>query len=114
VFTSRDGVRRTVATGNDAYTAGAYVTLETSRARLHACEQQGHQEGKLAQAKGTFTMAIASDGHVTTSRIEPWTGDKSILLCAASALETLRFDPPAGGQATVIARLNFNPRQGGR
>jgi hypothetical protein len=113
-FTSRDGVRRTVPTVNDAYTAGAYVTLEAARPALHACEENARRRGGLVQSKGTYTMAIASDGRVTKAHVDPWTGDQSLLLCAARALEALRFAAPAGGTATVVARLNFNPSQGVR
>jgi hypothetical protein len=114
VFTSRDGVRRTVPTGNDAYTAGAYMTLDTARSALHSCEEQARHEARAAQATGTFTMSVAADGHVTKAHIDPWTGDQTLLRCAARALESLRFSPPIGGNGVVIARLNFNPRQGSR
>ena len=113
-FTSRDGVRRTVPTANDSYTAAAYVTLETARPALHACEETARKEGRPVQATGTFTLDIAPDGRVTKAHVDPWTGDQALLLCAARSLETLRFTPPAGGKGTVIARLNFNPRQGSR
>lgn len=114
VFTSRDGVRRTVPTDNDSYTAGAYVTLETARPGLHACEDSARHEGRVVTATGTFTLDLAADGHVTKAHIDPWTGDQSLLTCAARALETLKFAAPDGGRGTVIARLNFNPRQGTR
>jgi hypothetical protein len=36
-------------------------------------------------------------------------------MCAAKSLEAIRFHAPESGvQGTVIARLNFNPRQGAR
>jgi hypothetical protein len=114
VFTSRDGVRRTVATANDAYTAGAYLTLEGARTALHSCEQQARRDGRIVQATGTFTMDVLTDGRVSKSRVEPWTGDQGLLSCAAHALELLTFAPPDGGKGIVIARLNFNPRQGSR
>lgn len=113
-FTSRDGVRRTVPTANDAYTAGAYVTLDTARPKLHECEEAAHRDGRAREGTGTFAMDIAADGKVTRAHVDPWTGDQALLLCAARALETLRFAPPDGGKGTVIARLNFNPRQGAR
>lgn len=113
-FTSRDGVRRTVPTGNDAYTAAAYLTLEMARPSLHTCEEQARRDGRPVQSTGTFTMDIAEDGRVTKAHVDPWTGDQALLLCAARVLEGLRFTPPAGGKGAVIARLNFNPRQGAR
>jgi hypothetical protein len=114
VFTSRDGVRRTVATSNDAYTAAAYVTLEGARPALHSCEENARRDGQSVFATGTFTMTLDPNGRVQKAHVDPWTGDKSLLACAARALETLTFAPPRGGRGTVITRLNFNPRQGGR
>jgi hypothetical protein len=113
-FTSRDGVRRTVPTFNDSYTAAAYVTLETARPALHQCEEQARREGRPLEATGTFTMSIDPEGRVTKAHVDPWKGDQVILTCAARALEGIKFTPPAGGKGTVIARLNFNPRQGTR
>lgn len=114
VFTSRDGVRRTTATHNDAYTAAAYVTIESGRPKYHACEEQARRELRPVEASGTFTLSIARDGSVTRAHVDPWRGDQTLLMCAAQALETLKFAPPPGGTGTVIARLNFNPRQGTR
>ncbi len=114
-FTSRDGVRRTVPTANDAYTASAYVTLETARPALHACEERVRGAGRAAVATGTFQLQLAADGRVVTARVEPWDGDRDLLTCAARSLETLKFDAPESGtHGAVIARLNFNPRQGAR
>ncbi len=113
-FTSRDGVRRTVATTNDSYTAAAYITIEGARPALHACANEAKQQLKPTQATGTFTMSIATDGRVLRAHVDPWTGELSLLQCAARALEGLQFAPPPSGSGTVIARLNFNPRQGSR
>jgi hypothetical protein len=113
-FTSREGNRRTIGSANDAYTASAYLTLEAARPGLHACEEQARRDLKPLSATGTFVMAIAADGHVTETHVDPWTGEQSILACAARALDGLRFSPPPGGKGTVVARLNFNPRQATR
>jgi hypothetical protein len=113
-FTSRDGVRRTMTTTNDAYTAAAYVTIEGGRPAFHACANDAKRQLRPTQATGTFTMNIAADGHVLRAHVDPWTGEQSLLMCAARALEGLRFAPPPSGTGTVIARLNFNPRQGSR
>lgn len=114
-FTSRDGVRRTVPTANDSYTAAAYVSLEAARPALHTCEEAARREGRSVTATGTFTMDVAPDGRVTKAHIDPWSGDQTLLLCAARSLEALHFTPLQDGvRGTVIARLNFNPRQGGR
>ena len=113
-FTSRDGVRRTVPTINDAYTAAAYVTLDSARPALHECEERARSEHRPGVGAGTFTMSIAADGRVTKAHVEPWTGDQALLLCAARALERISFSPPANGKGVVVARLNFNPRQEAR
>ncbi len=114
VFTSRDGVRRTSGTVNDGYTARAYVTLEAARPGLHRCEEQARRDLRPLQAAGTFTMTLGADGQVTRAHVDPWTGEQSTLACAARELEKLRFPPPPSGTGVVIARLNFNPRQGSR
>lgn len=113
-FTSRDGVRRTVATSNDAFTASAYVTIESSRPAFHACEEQARRDHKPVQATGTFTLDLAPDGRVLRTHIDPWSGEQSLLLCTARVFETVHFTAPPGGVGTVLARLNFNPRQGTR
>lgn len=114
VFTSREGLHRTVGSTNDSYTAAAFVTLETARPALHACEEEARRSLRPVAATGTFTMQVAADGQVTHTHIDPWTGEQSILVCAARALDRLRFAPPPGGRGVVVARLNFNPRQGSR
>lgn len=114
-FTSRDGVRRTTATANDAFTAAAYVSLESVRPALHACEASARREGRDAHATGTFTLDVSADGRVTNAHVDPFSGDEVLLLCAAKSLEAVRFTASEqGGRSTVIARLNFNPRQGVR
>ena len=114
VFTSRDGVRRTAGTTNDSYTARAYVTMEAARPGLHACEEQARRDLRPMQAAGTFTLTLGADGQVARAHVDPWTGEQTTLACAARELEKLRFAPPPSGSGSVIARLNFNPRQGGR
>ena len=114
VFTSRDGVRRTSGTTNDSYTARAYLTMEAARPGLHACEEQARRDLRPMQATGTFTLSLGANGQVSSAHIDPWTGEQSTLACAARELEKLRFAPPPSGKGAVIARLNFNPRQGGR
>lgn len=109
-FTSRDGVRRTVPTPNDAYTAGAYVTLDAARGQFHACDLSPNK----VPATGTFALDIAADGKVKKAAVDQWTGDSSVVKCAAHVLEGLPFPAPSGGNSKVIARLNFNPRQGTR
>lgn len=113
-FTSRDGVRRSSGTLNDSYTARAYIVMEAARPGLHACEQQARRDLRPVQATGTFTMTLGADGQVLRAHVDPWSGEQSILACAARELEKLRFAAPPAGTGFVIARLNFNPRQGTR
>lgn len=113
-FTSRDGVRRTQATSNDAYTAGAYLTVESARPQFHACEEEARKNFRMVEATGTFTLNLAPSGQVTDVHIDPWTGDKTLLACAARQLQGLVFASPPAGKGVVTARLNFNPRQGTR
>ena len=114
VFTSRDGVRRSSGTPNDSYTARAYLAIEAARPGLHACEQEARSSGHNMSAAGTFTLTLGGDGQVQHAHVDPWTGEQSTLACAARELEKLRFPSPPSGTGSVIARLNFNPRQGGR
>ncbi len=114
VFTSREGLHRTVGSTNDAYTAAAFVTLEAARPALHECDEEARRSLRPLTATGTFTMQIAADGQVTSTHVDPWTGEQSLLVCAARALDRLKFAPPPGGRGVVVARLNFNPRQGTR
>ena len=114
VFTSRDGIRKTSATSNDAYTASAFVTIESARPGYHECEMRARREHRPVEATGTYTLTLSADGRVTSAHVDPWTGDKDLLVCAAKVFETLTFAPPPGGKGKVIARLNFNPRQGTR
>ena len=113
-YTSRDGARRTAATGNDAFTAAAYVTIETARPALHACEAAARKGGGAAEATATFSLTVNVAGRVT--KVDPGAerGDPELIRCASHALETLRFPIPNADRATVRARLNFNPRQGTR
>jgi hypothetical protein len=114
VFTSRDAIPKGQPALDDAYTASAYITIESVRPALHACEESARRELRPVQATGTFRLDLATDGRVLHTHIDPFTGDQSLLVCGARALETLRFAPPPSGASTVIARLNFNPRQGSR
>lgn len=114
VFTSRNGVRRTTPSANDAFTAAAFLVVESARPRLHACEQAARRELRPVEATGTFTMDLDGEGRVRHVHVDPFTGDRTLLSCAAKSLEGLAFPKPPAGKGTVIARLNFNPRQGTR
>jgi hypothetical protein len=110
VFTSSSAVRDTNPRPNDAYTAATYIAVEKLRPQLHACEKSAHNPGRSVIASATFSLDIDSKGSVLHSNVNPWSGDKELLACAASALGTLSLPPPAGGKASAIVRLSFNPR----
>jgi hypothetical protein len=112
VFTSSTAVRNPNPRPNDVYTAAAYIAVEKLRPQLHACEKSAHQPGRSIIASATFNLDVDSKGNVRHSNVEPWSGDKDLLACAASALATLSLPAPAGGRASVIVRLSFNPRVG--
>lgn len=113
-FTSRDGVRKTVASDDDAYTASAFLAVESTRPALHACEDAARRAHGAIEASGSFTVSVGSDGRVAHVHVDPWRGERGMLVCAAAALERVAFPPPPGGKGTVLARINFNPRQGSR
>jgi hypothetical protein len=112
VFTSSAAVRRTSPRSSDVYTASAYIAVEKLRPQLHACEQSARQSGRAVIASATFNMELDSRGRVLHSNLDPWSGDKDLLACAANALGTINLPPPPGNKANVIIRLAFNPRAG--
>lgn len=112
VFTSSAAVRNTSPRPNDVYAAAAYIAVEKLRPQLHACEKSAHQAGRPIIASATFNIDVDSKGAVQHSNVDPWSGDKDLLACAASALAGLALPPPAGGHASVLVRIAFNPRAG--
>jgi hypothetical protein len=114
VFTSRTATRDASPRANDVYTAAAYVAVEKLRPALHACERSSHQSGRSIIAAATFNLSVDARGSVTHSNVDPWSGDKELLACAAAALGGLSLPPPAGGKASVIVRVSFNPRAGSK
>jgi hypothetical protein len=63
-------------------------------------------------ASATFALDLDAQGRVMHANVEPWTGAKDLLACAANAFQTSTFPPPPGGAGTVLARLAFNQRAG--
>lgn len=101
-------------THNDAYTAQAYVTLESLRPALHACAARARSDGKDVEAWGVYDLTIDAHGAVTSANIDPYRGDQGLLGCAAEVLQRMRLPPPDGGQGKLLARITFNPRAGTR
>ncbi len=113
VFQPRAG-RGAMSTENDAYTAQAYVTLESMRPELHECEARARREGKDVEAWGVFDMSLDKTGAVTSANIDPYHGDQELLGCAAEVMQKMKLPPPEGGKGKVLARITFNPRAGTR
>ncbi len=114
VFAPRSGHAHHEPSPNDVYTASAFLTVESARPALHACEEHARHAGKPVEAAGTFSLELDSRGKVTKQHVDPWKGDQELLTCAASVVEKLQFSPPAGGKGNLIARFIFNPRAGSK
>jgi hypothetical protein len=121
VFTSRDGVPRASPEGASRDSAGGatgasaiYLAVETLRPAFHQCEKTARSGNTAARATGRFVLMLDARGVVTSTHVEGQSGDESLLACASRALASLTFPRPANGGGVVVARLNFNPRQGGR
>jgi hypothetical protein len=109
VFAQSIGLRRTDPRAGDAYATLAYVSVESLRPALHACEEQARTAGKSRQASATFALDIDAKGRVLRSHVDPWSGNQQLLACAAGAFERLVFAPPPRGRGSVLARVVFNP-----
>lgn len=114
VFTSSGAVRRTSPRPNDVYAASAYIAVEEVREDFHACERSARQSGAAVSATATFALDVDAKGKVLHVNIDPWTGDKSLLGCAAAAFGRMAFPPPPGSHGSVLVRLAFNPRAGSK
>jgi hypothetical protein len=112
VFTSSTAVRRTRPLPSEVYTASAYIGVEKLRPQLHACEKSARQTGRPVIASATFNLEVDAQGRVRHSNVDPWSGDKDLLACAANALGALALPHPPGNKANVIIRVAFNPRAG--
>jgi len=112
VFTSSEAVRRTSPRPSDVYTASAYTAVEELRQDLHACERNAREGGRAVMASATFNIQVDARGKVQHSNVEPWSGNKELLACAAHVLGNLSLPQPPGNKANVIVRLAINPRAG--
>jgi hypothetical protein len=99
---------------NGAYAAAAYVAIEATRPRLHACEQAAKREGESVFASATMAIDIDAKGHGTHIKVDPWKGSQGLLGCAAQVLRSASFPPPPGHKGKVIVPVVFNPRPGTR
>jgi hypothetical protein len=99
---------------SDAYAAGAFVAVESMRARLHDCERAAKSAGRSIFASATMAIDVDARGHGVHVKVDPWRGDPDLLTCAAAVLRDAPFAPPRGGHGTIIAPIIFNPRPGTR
>jgi hypothetical protein len=113
-FEPRGGRTLGTATDRSAYAARAYLFLENARPALHTCEEVETQNGRPLDATGTFRLEIDGRGHVTKEGVDPWTGNQTLLACAARALEGNVMPIPPTGRAVAFVRLIFDPRRGTR
>jgi hypothetical protein len=112
VFAQSDVARRVAPRSTDAYATAAYLTVESARPALHACDEHNRLSGKSRVASATIRLDVDARGRVLHANVDPWAGEQGLLGCAAHALEALSFPPPPGGSGTVQARVTFNPRLG--
>jgi hypothetical protein len=113
-FAPRGGYASIPPTENASYTAAAYLAIESARSGLHDCERKARREVASLSAEGTFRIDIDERGRVVSQHVGPWSGNKDLLGCAGAALERVAFPRRDGRRASVMLRIAFNPRSGGR
>jgi hypothetical protein len=110
VFAQSDVARRVTPRSTDAYATAAYLTVESARPALHACDEHNQLSGKSRVATATIRLDLDAQGKVTHANVDPWAGDQTLLGCAAEAFQRLTFLPPPAGAGSVVTRVSFNPR----
>jgi hypothetical protein len=99
---------------NDAYAAGAYVAVESMRARLHGCLDAAHAQGTDVTASAVMTVDVDADGHGVHIAVDQWKGGHELLGCAAQVVREAPFPKPPSGQGRIVVPIVFNPRPGTR
>jgi hypothetical protein len=100
--------------GNDGYAAGAYVSIESMRPRLHACLDAAHRAGADVIASAVMTIDVDGSGRGVHIAVDQWKGAQGLLGCAAEVLRDASFPRPPAGQGRVVVPIVFNPRAGTR
>jgi len=109
VFTQ---ARPRVGSDRDGYAAGAYVSIESMRPRLHACLEAAHRSGGEVSASAVMTVDIDAAGHGVHVAVEQWKGAQGLLGCAAEVVRDATFPRPPAGKGRVVVPVVFNPRAG--
>ena len=95
---------------NDAYTAAAYVAVESMRGQLHQCEAAAKRERTGLFARATMTVDVDSTGHASHVSVDLWKGSQPLLSCAGEVLQGAKYPPPPAGQGRIIAPIAYNPK----
>jgi len=99
---------------NDSYAAGAYVAIESMRARLHGCLDAARSQGTDVTASAVMTVDVDAQGRGEHIAVDQWKGGHELLGCAAQVVREAPYPKPASGRARVVVPIVFNPRPGTR
>jgi hypothetical protein len=107
VFT--EGNRRHRAS-TDAYTAAAYVAVETERSRFHACLKAATQDRPSLYAYAKMTIDVDAEGRTSHVSVDAWKGSQPLLACAADVLNEAKYPPARSGHGHIVVPILFNLR----
>jgi hypothetical protein len=93
---------------NDAYTAAAYVAVESLRIQLHRCEEAAKRERTGLFARATMTIDVDASGHASHVSVDLWKGSQPLLACAGEVLRGAKYPAPPAGHARIIAPIAYN------
>jgi TonB family protein len=97
-------------TRSDAYTAAAYVAIESLRPELHECEEEAKRAGASLFARATLSVDVDAAGRALHVSVDDWKGSQDLLACAAQVLKRASFPPPPTGKGRVVAPIVYNPK----
>jgi len=99
---------------NDAYTAKAYVAVETMRPRLHNCVDTARRAGAAVIASAVMTVDVDERGKGVHISVDQWKGGHELLSCAAEVVRDAPFPRPPASVGRIVVPVVFNPRPGTR